>query len=163
MNEGEKRISVITLVIIIAIVIVALIVCLNIFVLNKNNEESYSEIKNIEGEQYIEYDENVKINNSELLQETKYLNNFAFNNFYVYSIDGVTKIEFDVYNGSAKRAKLQNCYFVIYDENENVAGKLLVNGDELASEQTKRLSIVVDADIANLLDIGVEPIYNNSL
>ena len=42
-----------------------------------------------------------------------------------------------------------------------MVGKVKGEGTELASEETRRLSIVVDADIANLYDIVVERVFVN--
>lgn len=166
MENNKKRISIITIIIICIIIIAVALLCIKLFLIDKsdgnNDYKNESVISNIEGEEYIEYDSDVKINTSQFLQDTKYLDTFEFNNFYVYTIDGVTKIEYDVSNVSSDRKKLQSFKFIVYNENEKV-GSLICNGDEFAANQTKRLSIVVNADIANLFDMEVEPIYNSSI
>ncbi len=162
-NKNKKRLSVISIVVIIIVLIIIIAICLKLFVFNNSNNKSLSsnssEISSIEGDEYVELDGNTKINTSSFLQEEKYLNDFTFSNFYVYSIDGITRMEFDVYNDSDSRQVLDNFRFIIYDA-DNEVGSIVCDGDEFASKQTKRLSVVINCDVANMFDVSAEQIYN---
>ena len=162
-KKEEKRISIITVLIIVVVAIVAVVLCLKLFVFDKadskNITSNENQLSSIEGEEYVEYDGTTKINTSEYLQEDKYLDDFVFDNFNVYCIDGITRMEFDVYNDSDNRKTLESYKLTIYGE-ENEAGTIVCNGAEFAAKQTKRLSIVINCDVANMFDVYIEPIYN---
>ena len=161
-KKGKERISVITVAIMMVIAIISVVLCLKLFVFDKADSKNITsnELTNIEGEEYIEYDGDTKINTSYYLQEDKYLDEFVFNNFYVYCVDGITRMEFDVYNDSDNRKTLESYKFVIYGE-EATAGTITCQGTEFAAKQTKRLSVVINCDVANMFDVYVEPVYNN--
>lgn len=163
-KKEKRRISVISISVIVILVIAVACVCLKFFVFDKiksnNDMTGTNQLTSILGEDYIEYDGETKINTSEYLQEDKYLDNFVFNNFDVYCIDGVTRIEFDVFNDSENRENLDSFKFIVASK-ENVAGEIKCQGSEFAAKQTKRLSVVVNCDVSNMFDIYVDPIYSN--
>lgn len=161
--NNKKRFSIITIAIIVLVVCIVIFICAKMFVFNKNKEDTINdktvEITNISGEENVEYDGNKKINISDYMQDEIYLEDFTFNNFYIYSVDNVTRIEFDVCNESSSRKKMTDYKIKIFKQDKNV-GEIICTGEEFAAGQTKRLSVVIGADVANLTTIGIEQIYN---
>ena len=161
----KKRISFITIFIIGVVILVIIGIILKLFVFDKNvdaNNNQDEKIMNISGEENVEYDGAKKINISGIMQNDIYMDDFTFNNFYIYSIDGVTRIEFDVSNDSSERKKLNDYKMKIYGENDEY-GEIICTGEEFAAGQTKRLSVVVNADVANLSAIDIESTYSTEL
>ena len=158
------RVSIISLVIIIviAVCVVALIgiIIFNSFKITDNASKDYA--NDILGEENIEYDNNAKVNNSDLLIENKYLDNFIFSNYYIYSVDGNTRIEYDITNDSDKRMELDEYVMEIYSGEKKV-GQVTCKGTTLAAKQTKTLNVVIKADVANLSNIMLKKIYNKSV
>lgn len=165
MKNKERR-SIFTIALIVLVLVILGIVCY-VLVIPKNNKSnindnnSSEEMVSIPGEDYVEYDGDKKINVSEYMESEIYLDDFTFSNFYIYSIDNLTQIEFDVSNDSSKRKGLGEYVMKIYSETEKV-GEVVCTGEEFAAGQTKRLSLVINADVANLLNIELESMYTTS-
>lgn len=160
--ESKKRFSVITIFIIVLVICAIIFACIKFFVLDRNRNENTGNtgaIADILGEENVEYDGNKKINISEYIQGEMYLEDFTFSNVYVYSIDGVTRIEFDVCNDSSSRKKLGDYKIKIYSE-KGEAGEIVCTGEEFAAGQTKKLSVVIEADVANLTTIEIDSVYS---
>ena len=169
MEKGKKRISIISIVILL-IIIVAIIVLLKVFLFNNTEENDINQdysatsnttsntIKDIAGNDYVKVEDGARINVSDALQSDKALDDFTFNNFYIYSVDGATRIEFDVTNNLNIRCKLNKFKLLIYTDKEK-AGEILCTGDEFAAGQVKRLSVTVNADLANMYNLEVKAVY----
>lgn len=172
MERQGNRISIFTILIILVIIVVA-ILCLKFFVLDKNNKlpdnsENYYEDKedntvvDIYGGDYVKSEEGVRINTSETLQNEKELDGFTFNNFYVYSVEGLTRIEFDVTNNLEFREVLGKYKMILYSDKEKI-GEILCEGEEFAANETKRLNVTVGADVSNLYNVKLEKVYTQSI
>lgn len=164
-KRNVERKSVFTIALIVLLLLIVVIVCYVLFFSKGQdsiiNESTHVELASISGEENVEYDGKKKINKSEYMESEIFLEDFIFSNFYIYSIDGFTQIEFDVLNGSSKRKKLEEYIMNVYNETEKV-GEIVCTGEEFAAGQTKRLSVVVNADIANLASIELKPTYTIS-
>lgn len=168
MKNEENRMSFFTVAMIIVVLVVMLLV-LKFYVFDnflkedtKNVDEKaevVDGVTDIEGEDYIKIEDGVKINISQNLEEEKELDGFIFSDFYIYSVDGATRIEFDVENMLETREVLDDFKINVYTEKGKV-GRFSCKGDSFAAKQTKRLSVTVNADIANLYDIELEKIYS---
>ena len=165
MKEGKKQISVIT--IILGIIIVIGIIAIVWLVINNASSKSSTNssdltVKDIPGDEFVSVEGDTRVNISEQLKNEKGFDMFVFSNFNVYSVDSVSRIEYEVTNISEERATLDDFNINIYDT-EDLVETITCKGEELAAGQTKSLSVIVNADISNLYNLDVSPVYTNGL
>ncbi len=166
MKEGKKQISVITIIlgiiIVIAIVVVVWLVINNNTSSKSGTNSSELIVKDIPGDEFVSVEGDARVNISEQLKNEKGFDSFVFSDFNVYSVDSVSRIEYEVLNASDERKNLDDFNINIYDT-EGLVGSIPCKGEELAAGQSKHLSVIVDADISNLYNLDVSQVYSNGL
>lgn len=117
--------------------------------IQQNNEEKYVTI--IEKEDVLE-----KHNNSEDLKRTKNYNNLEISNIQFTSNGSISNLIADVKNIGQKKHIKETVQISILDENNQVLATLQTEISDIEPGETKKMHIVVTADIVNAKDFTVK-------
>lgn len=180
--ENSKRISTITIVvvlIVVAVIIVAICYAMGIFNFNKAEDNDASvfdkptqvteETVTKEFVMPIEGDDNItvlesgeKVNSSDGIYSKYTLGDFEFENFEISCLEGVTKISCNVTNAANERKKLDGFYIFLNDQDGVCKVCKLVDGLTLSSQESEKIDIIINADVANVYSIALKATYSNN-
>lgn len=177
--DNTKRISTITIIVVLVIVVAIIVAsCYIMGIINFNNNENaiYDESTQITEENVtkefaspIEGSDNVtvletgeKVNNSDGIYSKYTLGNFELENFEISCLDGVTKISCNVTNAANERKKLDGFYIFLNDQDGVCKACKLVDGLTLSSQESEKIDIIINADVANVYSIALKEVYSKN-
>ena len=150
MRKSEKRL--ILIVVLIAVIIIAILAVVK-NVVNKPDQEPAEQQPE---EKYVEVSEiGERINKSEKIKETKYVDDLEVTNIEISQKDGISILKATIKNNTAEEKGDYPIILTMLDENDNEICKENGYIGKIAPGETKILNVSTMSDIANVYNLEI--------